>query len=176
MIIKYLTLILLTFFINNYVYSAAIGTSTSGAEPDGRQDTTFFEIKNSNYKKGLDALKQAKKYAKKDMKNKAKKRFNDAIQFFTLANKEHPNEPNILNYLGYSFSKVDDFMMAEIYYEQGLTINPLHIEINEYLGELYLETNRIDKAKERLMVLKKCKCEEYGELKEIIEGTKKSKY
>ncbi len=70
MIIKYLTLILLTFFINNYVYSAANGTSTSGAEPDGRQDTTFFEIKNSNYKKGLDALKQAKKYAKKDMKNK----------------------------------------------------------------------------------------------------------
>jgi len=156
MIIKYLTLILLTFFINNYVYSAAIGTSTSGAEPDGRQDTTFFEIKNSNYKKGLDALKQAKK------------RFNDAIQFFTLANKEHPNEPNILNYLGYSFSKVDDFMMAEIYYEQGLTINPLHIEINEYLGELYLETNRIDKAKERLKVLEDCKCEEFDELQNLI--------
>jgi hypothetical protein len=31
-------------------------------------------------------------------------------------------------------------------------------------------------AKERLKVLKDCNCEEYVELKEIIEGTKKSKY
>jgi hypothetical protein len=31
-------------------------------------------------------------------------------------------------------------------------------------------------AKERLGVLKDCNCEEYVELKEIIEGTKNSKY
>jgi len=37
-------------------------------------------------------------------------------------------------------------------------------------------TSRIDMAKERLDVLKTCNCEEYGELKEIIEETKKSKY
>ena len=35
--------------------------------------------------------------------------------------------------------------MAEIRYEQGLKINPQHIGINEYLGELYVETKRIDK-------------------------------
>jgi len=34
----------------------------------------------------------------------------------------------------------------------------------------------MDMAKERLEVLKTCNCEEYAELKEIIEGTKKSKY
>ena len=48
--------------------------------------------------------------------------------------------------------------------------------INEYLGELYVVTNRIDLAKERLEVLASCNCEEYSELKEIIAGTKKSKY
>ena len=37
-------------------------------------------------------------------------------------------------------------------------------------------TNRIELAKERLNVLSNCNCEEYNELKEIIEGTKKSKY
>jgi hypothetical protein len=31
-------------------------------------------------------------------------------------------------------------------------------------------------AKERLKILETCNCEEYKELKEIIEGTKKSKY
>jgi hypothetical protein len=44
------------------------------------------------------------------------------------------------------------------------------------LGELYVVTNRIDLAKERLDVLKSCNCEEYKELKAIIAGEKKSKY
>ena len=49
-----------------------------------------------------------------------------------------------------------------------------HNGINEYLGELYVQTNRIDKANERLEVLKGCNCEEYGELELIIKtrGTK----
>jgi hypothetical protein len=37
------------------------------------------------------------------------------------------------------------------------------------LGELYVQTGRIELAKERLLVLKGCKCEEYDELKELIE-------
>ena len=57
-----------------------------------------------------------------------------------------------------------------------MQIDPEHKGINEYLGELYVFTNRIDLAKERLSVLKNCNCEEYKELKEIIEGKKQSKY
>jgi hypothetical protein len=34
----------------------------------------------------------------------------------------------------------------------------------------------MDLAKERLEVLKNCNCEEFQELKEIIDGTRKSKY
>ncbi len=51
----------------------------------------------------------------------------------------------------------------------GLKIKPDHNGINEYLGELYFNTGRIELAKERLDVLKNCNCEEYTELKEIIE-------
>ena len=58
----------------------------------------------------------------------------------------------------------------------GLKINPNHTGINEYLGELYIATNRIDLARERLKVLENCNCEEYAELKDIIEGVKESKY
>ncbi len=53
---------------------------------------------------------------------------------------------------------------------KGLSIEPNHHGINEYLGELYIQTNRINLAKERLDVLKNCKCEEYDELKELIES------
>ena len=63
---------------------------------------------------------------------------------------------------------------AEIYYLMGLEIDPKHNGINEYLGELYVQTNRIDKANERLEVLKTCNCKEYQELELIIKtrGTK----
>ena len=165
MIKKIFLLIFVSIFFNLSVYSAE---KSSGTKSDGRQDNSFLDVKNSNYKKGQDALKQAKKYAKKGNEAKAKKRFNDVIKFLTLANEENPDQPDILNYLGYSFRKVDDFTMAEIYYEQGLAIDPLHIGINKYLGELYIETNRIGKAKKRLEILKSCNCEEYKELKNLI--------
>ena len=44
------------------------------------------------------------------------------------------------------------------------------------MGELFVTTNRIDKAKERLAVLDGCDCKEYSMLKEIIEGKRQSKY
>ena len=62
----------------------------------------------------------------------------------------------------------------EKFYLKGLSIKPDHNGINEYLGELYVQTNRIDKANERLEVLKNCNCKEYGEL-ELIIKTKGSK-
>ena len=52
--------------------------------------------------------------------------------------------------------------------------NQIDYVINEYLGELYVQTNRIDKANERLEVLKSCNCKEYSEL-ELIIKTKGSK-
>ena len=85
-------------------------------------------------------------------------------------------QADTLNYLGFTTRKLGDFKKGEEYYLLGLQINPMHKGINEYLGELYVATNRINLAKERLEVLKNCNCEEYQELKEIIEGTKKSKY
>ena len=71
--------------------------------------------------------------------------------------------------MGYTSRKIGNFEQAEKFYLTGLDIKPDHNGINEYLGELYVNTDRIEKAKERLAVLKNCNCEEYSELKEIIE-------
>ena len=120
--------------------------------------------------------KHAKKYEKKGKTDKAEKRYKKALKLLTKANKKKPNNPDTLNYLGFTTRKLGDFENGEKYYLEGLAIEPNHIGINEYLGELYVVTNRIDLAKERLNVLANCNCDEYNELKEIIEGTKKSKY
>ena len=92
------------------------------------------------------------------------------------SNEKNPNDPDTLNYLGFATRKLGDYKKGEEYYLLGLQIDPDHKGINEYLGELYVVTNRIDLAKKRLSVLKNCNCEEYEELKEIIEGKKQSKY
>ena len=75
-----------------------------------------------------------------------------------------------LNYLGFTLRKTGDLKKAESFYLKGLDLDAGHLGINEYLGELYVQTNRIELAKERLEVLSGCKCEEYEELKELIEN------
>ena len=128
------------------------------------------------YKKAETLIKRAKKLEKKGKIEKANKRYEKALEHLIKSNKEKPNQPDTLNYLGFATRKLGDYKKGEEYYLLGLQIDPDHKGINEYLGELYVFTDRIDLAKERLSVLKNCNCEEYKELKEIIEGKKQSKY
>ena len=138
-------------------------------------DSTSSKVK-SNYDKAVETIKFAKKYEAKGKLEKAKKRYAKAQKLLLKSNKEKPNKADTLNYLGFTTRKLGDYENGEKYYLQGLEIEPNHIGINEYLGELYVATNRLDLAKERLKILENCNCEEYTELKQIIDGTKKSKY
>ena len=113
---------------------------------------------------------------KKVSLKKQKKRYAKAQKLLLKSNKEKPNKADTLNYLGFTTRKLGDYENGEKYYLLGLDIKPDHIGINEYLGELYVATNRLDLAKERLKILESCDCKEYKQLKDIIEGTKKSKY
>ena len=159
-------LFLIVFFIlfsfNKAVYPA--GSGGGDASPK------------SNYDRAVNLIKSAKNYEKKNKIEKANKRYKKALKLLIKENNKKPNQPNTLNYLGFTTRKLGDYENGEKYYLQGLQIDPNHKGINEYLGELYVVTNRINLAKERLDVLKNCNCEEYAELKEIIDGKKKSKY
>jgi tetratricopeptide (TPR) repeat protein len=141
----------------------------------GSSDDSSSKVK-SNYDKAVTIIKSAKKYEKKGKIEKAIKRYEKAQKLLIKSNNKNPNVADTLNYLGFTTRKLGDYDTGEKYYLQGLEIEPNHVGINEYLGELYVVTNRMDLAKERLNILKACNCEEYDELKEIIEGKKKSKY
>ena len=148
--------LLISFFYFTFIaYSYGAASSTS--------NTT------SNYDKGAYIIKKAKNLEKKGKHEKAKKKYKKALTYLIKSNTKKPNQPDTLNYLGFALRKIGDFEKAEKYYLIGLSINPTHNGINEYLGELYLVTNRVDLAKERLEVLKDCNCEEYKELKELID-------
>jgi len=146
-------------FHSNFVYAA----SSSG---NGATDKT------SLYKSGKKLVLRAKKLEKKDKIEKAKELYLKAYGKFEKAYAKDKKNADILNYLGYTLRKTGDLEQAEIYYLKGLELDSKHLGINEYLGELYVQTNRIELAKERLEVLKSCKCEEYEELRELIEEKK----
>ena len=135
----------------------------------GREDSTFMNPKNSNIKKGKDALKQALKLTKKNKPKKANKKFEKAIKYFVLAYENYPEDIKLLNQLGFTYNLVGDYLMSEIYYQEALIIDPKNPIINQRLGELYINTQRMELAKERLKVLSLCNCEEYVNLKKIID-------
>ena len=121
------------------------------------------------YKAAKKLIVKAKKLEKKDKLEKALKLYSKAYDKLSKAYDKDKKNPDILNYLGFTLRKAGNFEEAEKFYLEDLKIKPDHEGINEYLGELYVKTNRIELAKERLEVLKGCKCEEFEELKELIE-------
>jgi len=121
------------------------------------------------YNSGKKLILKAKKLEKKDKVEKAQKLYLKALVKFEKAYAKDKKNADLLNYLGYALRKTGDFEKAEIHYLKGLELDAGHLGINEYLGELYVQTGRIELAKERLKVLDGCQCEEYDELKELIE-------
>ena len=144
--------------------SVFLTTSLMAAGSDSSSDTS----KVSMYEEAVKLVKRAGKLEKKENTEKARKLYTQAFSKFEKAYKSDKKNPDILNYLGFTSRKTGNFEQAEKFYLKGLSIKPNHNGINEYLGELYVQTNRIDKANERLEVLKSCNCKEYGELELII--------
>ena len=159
------TIISLFFTILLLTSSYSAGSSDSGSSKTKTQ-----------YDMAVSHISAAKEFEKKDKLKKANKRYEKAQKLLLKSNKKFPNKADTLNYLGFTTRKLGDYENGEKYYLEGLAIDPNHIGINEYLGELYVVTNRINLAKERLNILKSCNCKEYQDLKDIIEGKKQSKY
>tara|TARA_Y100001958_G_scaffold31319_1_gene20253 strand:+ start:288 stop:779 length:492 start_codon:yes stop_codon:yes gene_type:complete len=143
----------------------AAGSSDSGSSKTKTQ-----------YDMAVSHINAAKKFEDNDKLKKAKKRYEKAQKLLIKSNEKFPNKADTLNYLGFTTRKLGDYENGEKYYLQGLAIDPNHKGINEYLGELYVATNRHNLAVERLEVLKNCNCKEYEDLKAIIAGEKVSKY
>ena len=160
--------------IKNYIIILLFLLFTTKTFSAGSDDSSS-KVK-SSYDQAVVLIKSAKKLEKKGKIEKANKKYEKAQKLLVKSNEKKPNQPDTLNYLGFTTRKLGDFENGEKYYLLGLEINPKHVGINEYLGELYVATNRLNLAKERLKILETCNCKEYNELKAVIDGTKKSKY
>ena len=144
-------------FLNQLALAAGDNSSDSASE-------NYLD----QYKTATKLINSGKKLESKGKEKLALKKYNSAYKKLLDAHKVESRNPDILNYQGFTLRKAGKYDQAEKYYLQGLEIKPDHNGINEYLGELYVKTQRIDLAKERLAVLKNCNCEEYKKLEEVI--------
>ena len=176
---KFIVLIITCFFLTTNVFAAGGGGEGggSGGGDGGSSGGEGGSAKvKTNYDRAVYHIKKAEKFESKGKLDKAKKRYAKAQKLLIKFNNKNPNDPNTLNYLGFTTRKLGDFEGGEKYYLLGLAVEPDHIGINEYLGELYVATGRHNLAIERLQVLKGCNCEEYKQLEKIISGEEISKY
>lgn len=99
--------------------------------------------------------------------------YDQALPQLQALDRQSPNNPDLLNLMGFTYRKTGHADEALDYYNRALNLEPRHLGANEYLGELYLELKQPEKAKERLAVLKAAcgDCEEYQDLKQKIDQT-----
>lgn len=106
------------------------------------------------------------------------KDYNKALAALKKALDVDRNNPDVHNYLGYSYRNLGDYDSAFKHYNQALVLSPGHKAAHEYIGEAYLMKNDLAKAEEhlnRLRALCMTGCSEMSLLKEKIDDYKKKK-
>jgi cytochrome c-type biogenesis protein CcmH/NrfG len=91
---------------------------------------------------------------------------------------EDTQQADVYNLLGFTLRKTGDFKTSLTYYTKALELQPDHKAAREYLGELFVETGNMDKAREQLDALVKlCPggCEEREDLQKVINAKTASK-
>jgi tetratricopeptide (TPR) repeat protein len=104
--------------------------------------------------------------------------WNAAIEAFTRAAERDRNNPDIQNYLGYSYRKAGNLDTAFKFYTVALKLAPEHRGAHEYIGEAYLMKGDLKMAQQHLAALDRiCTfgCEEYRELKKAVAEYEKKK-
>src|SRR3954447_9822068 len=104
------------------------------------------------------------------------KEFSAAMPVLAKLQADYPSEPDVFSLMGFRLRKSGRHDEALKLYGQALMLDPRHLGANEYLGELYVETGKLDLAKERLAVLEAAcgkSCEETQDLARAIAAAEK---
>ncbi len=101
------------------------------------------------------------------------KDFAGALTLLQKVVQDQPRNADAWNWIGFSHRNLKQFDQALAAYRKALSINPDHRGANEYLGELYLQTGDLKKARQQLEKLDGLcffGCKEYDDLKQAIQA------
>jgi tetratricopeptide (TPR) repeat protein len=147
---------------------SSFGKSADSVAVPGRADAAKV------YAKGWEISEDAKKELKSGKAESAKKRFGKALKKFQEAADIDPTYYEAWNMVGYCARKSGNLKRSFEAYEKCLLIEPEYAQAHEYLGEAYLMSGDLAKAKEQLLWLVSRKSDEAGELAAKIESFQKA--
>jgi Tfp pilus assembly protein PilF len=147
---------------------AGLGKSADSTAVPGRADAEKV------YAKGWEISEDAKKELAAGKDGSAKKKFGKALKKFQDAADMDPTYFEAWNMVGFCSRKSGDLKRSFAAYEKCLLIQPEYAQAHEYLGEAYLMSGDLAKAKEQLLWLVSRKSEQAGELATKIDEFQKS--
>ena len=95
---KYIFLFFLILSVSSNSFAASSGSSNNSL---------------SNYDKAAKLIDEAKKYEKNGKVKKANKRYKRALKYLVQSDKEKPNIPDTLNYLGFVTKNLETILMEK---------------------------------------------------------------
>jgi tetratricopeptide (TPR) repeat protein len=105
------------------------------------------------------------------------KRYEDALMSYDRALERDPENADAWSQSGFAHRKLGHFEKSLEAYHHALEIEPFHLGANEYLGELYLQTDQVEKAQEMLGILRRAcptGCDELDDLTDAINAYRDS--
>ena len=84
----------------------------------------------------------------------------------------HDDRPNVANLIGYSYRKLGDYKLSQVWYERALKADPNHVQTWQYYGLWQIEQGNRDQAQyhlSRIAAICGTGCEEYRSLAAALE-------
>ena len=100
-----------------------------------------------------------------------KQDWTEAARRFAKAAAGDPDNPDLQNFLGYSYRNLKQFDLAFKHYKRAIELDPRHRGAHEYIGETYLLTGDVTGAEKHLASLRQIcllSCEELEDLEQAI--------
>ena len=84
-----------------------------------------------------------------------KEEWKQALKLLQPLTKSHPNSADVFNLIGFTQRKTGQFDVSLKNYQRALKLDPRHLEAHVYLGELYIQTNKLEMAVEHAKIIAK---------------------
>ena len=84
----------------------------------------------------------------------------------------HDDDPNVANLIGYSYRKLGDYKLSQVWYERALKADPNHVPTWQYYGLWQIEQGNRDQAQyhlNRIAAICGTGCDEYQSLAAALE-------
>ena len=93
-----------------------------------------------------------------------------AVSNLRTVTQMEPRNADAWNELGFAYRNVENYRQSARAYERALSLDPTHLGALNYQGFMFLETDKVDAARNNLAQLKSLcgSCEAYRSLRDAL--------